>query len=166
MLIDRLIKEVKIELKEAYKLLDELGSSDQKNFQKSQREQTDFSNEELLFETTKEIIIDQKSLLSNLKADDLASVISKVEDRYTVCPSCENDLEKNHRIIRLPHQSLLYIKENPIAPLEIVIVDICPCCDYILNFKFFKGYEAQQLYELLIDDLSDTKFEFKEKLKV
>lgn len=162
MLIDRLIKEVKIELSEAYKLLDEL---DPKNEERNQK-QTDFSNEEVLVETTKEIIGDHKDLLSNLKTDELATIISKIEEKYTVCPSCERDLAENDRLIRLPYQSLVHIKSEPIPPMEIAILNICPYCNYILDFKFFKGNEAWQLYKLLIDDLSETKFELEQGVKV
>ncbi|SJZ38497.1 hypothetical protein [Selenihalanaerobacter shriftii] len=165
MLIDRLIQEVKLELKEAQKLLNEL---DCKNNRKSEKEYEEFgiSNEKLLLETTKEIIAEQQSLLLNLNTDELATVISKINNKYTVCPSCEKNLKENNRIVRLPHQSLIYIKENPIPPTEMVIVDTCPYCNYILNFKFFKGHDAHSLYQILITDLEETEFELEKGMKV
>ncbi|SDC38256.1 MULTISPECIES: hypothetical protein [unclassified Candidatus Frackibacter] len=162
MLIDRLIKEVTIELQEAHKLLDELN----RDTEDVCSDQLGFSNEELLLETTREIIDEQKCLLSNLKTDQLATVISKIEEKYTACPSCDTNLSESCRIVRLPHQSLIYIKENPVPPTEIVIVDTCPHCNYILNFEFFKGQKAHKLYQILIDDLSDTEFELEEGVKI
>jgi polyhydroxyalkanoate synthesis regulator phasin len=166
MLIDRLISEVKIELEEAHKLLDELSSRNDKFDDEEFGEDLAFNNEKLLLETTEEIIAEQKNLLFNLKIDELATIISKVENRYTICPSCEKDISKNSRIVRLPHQSLIKIKNNPISPTEIVIIDICPHCNYILNFDFFKGNRAHKLYQVLIKDLSKLDFEFEEGLKV
>ncbi|MBM7624489.1 hypothetical protein [Sporohalobacter salinus] len=156
MLINRLIKEVKFELKEAYRLLDELND---------QEVQFGVNNDNLLAETTKDIITDQKKLLTNLKIDKLATIISKIEYEHVICPSCKNDLSHNKRVIRLPYYSLINIKKNPISPVEIIIIDTCQHCNYILDFEFFKGNEAHQLYQLLIKDLGDTEFELKEELK-
>lgn len=156
MLIDRLIKEVKFELQEAYRLLAELGEEEFPS---------EINNDNLLAETTKNIITDQKELLTNLEIDRLATVISKIEDEHTVCPSCKNELSENKRVIRLPYYSLINIKENPVPPVEIIVIDTCQHCNYILDFEFFKGDEAYQLYQLLIKDLNNTEFELKEELE-
>ncbi|MGM0471214.1 MAG: hypothetical protein ACQEQI_02890 [Bacillota bacterium] len=159
MLISRLIKEVKFELKEAYRLLAEL------NEDQSEVETVEVNNDRLLTETTKDIITNQQRLLTNLELDDLATIISKTEDEHLLCPSCKRELSENKRIIRLPYYSLVHIKEDPISPLEIIIIDVCQHCNYILDFEFFTGCESYRLYQLLIADLQDTDFELKEEIR-
>ena len=161
MIINRLIEEVRIELEEANKLLAELELEEELDY-----EDCSANDQHFLWEITKQIIDEQESLLSNLEIDELATVISKLNDRYLFCSSCGRNILESIRILRLPPQSLLTVKDAQVPPTEIVIVDLCKYCNYIFNFEFFKGQEAYQLYQLLIADLEETEFEFEEQIKV
>ncbi|MCK8823756.1 hypothetical protein [Fuchsiella alkaliacetigena] len=160
MIINRLIEEVRIELEEANKLLAELEMEEEADYEESKDDQY------FLWEITKQIIDEQENLLSNLEIDELATVISKLNDRYLFCSSCGRNILESIRLLRLPPQSLLTVKDAQVPPTEIVIVDVCKYCNYIFNFEFFKGQEAYQLYQLLIADLQETEFELEEKIKV